>query len=436
MASNRRLIHAVRFGTYAACFVAMLTAGHASATSVGIAAIVNDTIITTNDLAEREALMLAMAGGNIPDAARARMKSQALQLLISEALQQEEAKRLSIDISDEEVEEAIANLEKSRGRPPGSLRSFLQKNHIPARTMESQMRTQLGWNKVVTQRLRSNVTISEDEISRAQFSAANAPGIVHYNIAAISVPVTGKADEARAGKLVKEILDKIASGQSFETTAREYAGRKDVVLNPSIWIAEDKLEPPIAAALRGLKPGQVTRPLRSLKTFQIVQYRDRREIKPLPPETELVLKDTLFPIDSSAPKANFPALLAAAETLRKQPDACASETTVGTANTLTSNVTSKFIFGKMGGLSPDIIPLIALLQVGETSEPIASPQGLRLITLCEKIEPATALADRSEMEQKLFGEKIELEAVKHMRNLRRDAFIEVKTPVRATPDPS
>jgi hypothetical protein len=30
------------------------------------------------------------------------------------------------------------------------------------------------------------------------------------------------------------------------------------------------------------------------------------------------------------------------------------------------------------------------------------------------------------VEQKLFAEKIELEAEKHLRNLKRDAFIEIK----------
>ena len=417
---------------YALVFAALaclIDARAAQALSAGIAAIVNDTIVTTGDLAEREQLMTAMAGasGKVPPQVLNRIKSQALQQLVNEALQSEEAKRLSIEISDAELDDAIADMEKGRGRPPGSLRKFLKEHNIPERTMESQMRTQLAWNKVVTQRLRRNVTISEDEIARAQYAELNAPGILHYNIAAISVPVANKKDEARASALVKEILEKIASGTGFESVAREYASRKDVALNPSIWIAEDKLEPPIAAALRGLKPGQVTRPLRSLHTFQIVQYRDRREIKPLPAETELVLKDTLFPLDGKNP-ASIEALFSAAQELRKQPNSCAAEGVTGVPPAIANTVQSKFVFGQLGKLSPDIIPLIALLSVGETSEPIASPQGLRLISLCEKIEPATALAAREDVQQKLFGEKIELEAVKHMRNLRRDAFIEIKSP--------
>lgn len=412
-------------------FVALLSAMiavHARADSVGIAAIVDDNIITTDDLNQRSKLMIAMAGGTVPKDALNRVKAQALQQLVNEALQTEEARRLSVNVTDENVEAAIADLEKSRGRPAGSLREFLKKNNIAESTMLQQVRTQLAWNKVVTQRLRRNVIISEDEISRAQLAEMNAPGTLHYNIAAISVAVPNKQSEEAAATLVGTMLEDIASGTAFEHVARRYVGRSDVVLNPSVWVAEDKLEPPIAAALRGLKPGQVTRPLRSLKTFQIVQFRDRREIKPLPANTDLVLKDTLFPLGTKEKPVPFEQALRAAQSLQTSSEVCASEDVLLPAAAPQLAARGKFIMGKLGSLSPEIIPLISMLGVGETSEPIASPEGLRVISLCEKTEPTVALADRSKVQEKLFGEKIELEAIKHMRNLRRDAFIEIKSP--------
>ncbi len=399
----------------------------AHATTVGIAAVVNDTIITTGDLEDRSRLILAMAGGKVPEDAKRRIGSQALQQLVNEALQQEEAARLSVQVKEEDVEKAIADIEKGRGRPPGSLRAFLKKNQIPEATMLQQVRTQLIWSKVVTQRLRRNVTISEDEIARAQLSEMNAPGTQHYNIAAISVAVPTPNDEAAAGALVKEMLTAIADGEAFEEVARRYSDRKGVQLNPSVWLAEDKLEPPIAAALRGLQPGQVTRPLRSLGTFQIVQFRDRREIKPLPANTEVVLKDTLFTMSAKPTPEMMMSIVAAAKAMKNSSEACVSEDVLLPAAAPQVPAKGKFMMGSLGKMTPEIIPLISLMSVGETSEPIASPEGLRVISLCEKIEPAAQLANRDEVQRKLFNEKIELEAVKHMRNLRRDAFIEVKS---------
>jgi peptidyl-prolyl cis-trans isomerase SurA len=69
---------------------------------------------------------------------------------------------------------------------------------------------------------------------------------------------------------------------------------------------------------------------------------------------------------------------------------------------------------------------VGTLNVTEVSEPFATKQGIQMLMLCEKIEPASALPDRKQVERKLFAEKIELEAEKHLRNLKRDAFIEIK----------
>lgn len=422
----------IRFMQGAALGVCLFIAPAAlAAQAVGIAAIVNDTIITTSDLSDREKLMLVTAGGNVPKEALPRLKSQALKQLINEALQNEEAARLSIRVPESEVDAAIAQLEKSRGKPPGSLAAFLKANGASIASMRQQVRTQLVWNKVVVQRLRRDVTISEDEISRAQYAELNSPGALHYNIAAISVNIRDKKQEATAATLVKIMLDAIASGTPFEKVARDHASNPDVTLNPSVWVAEDKLEPPIAAALRGLKPGQVTRPLRSLKTFQIVQFRDKREIKPLPADTDLIIKDTLFSLGTKQAPIVFEDVIRAAEFLKNSTETCYNEEVLLPAVAPQVPATGTFIMSKLGKLSPEIIPLISMMGVGETSEPIASPEGVRVLTLCEKTEPAAALADREAVKQKLFGEKIELEAIKHMRNLRRDAFIEVKSNLSA-----
>jgi peptidyl-prolyl cis-trans isomerase SurA len=72
------------------------------------------------------------------------------------------------------------------------------------------------------------------------------------------------------------------------------------------------------------------------------------------------------------------------------------------------------------------------MKIGEVSEPIITPQGIRLFMLCERIDVPpgkvvdTAVADDA-ARRAIFKEKIELEAQKYMRNLRREAFIEVRS---------
>ena len=65
-----------------------------------------------------------------------------------------------------------------------------------------------------------------------------------------------------------------------------------------------------------------------------------------------------------------------------------------------------------------------------------SPEGISLFMLCERTDeaaPAAAPAAKDApgsddaIRETIFAEKLQLEAQKYMRNLRRDAFIEVRS---------
>lgn len=415
------------------CFLAIATLvmPAAQAETIGIAAIVNDTIITTDDVQERGKLLVSTGSGNLSKAAVKRAESRALQMLVNEALQMQEAKRLSVDVTEEEIQNAIIGLEKARHKPAGSLIAFLEAQGIDKTTMINQVRAQIAWNKVVTERLRRNVTISDDEIIRAQFAENNAPGRPHYHISALSVPIKSKDQEEKAADLARNLLKALSSGEPFAAVARKVAGSGEVIVQPSVWVPEESLEPPIAAALRELSPGQVTRPLRSLNSFQIIQYRDKRDIKPLPANTELILKNTLLPLSQKTSDAEFVKLLQAARAIQESASIC-NDAGIP-ANILPENygAQSQFSFSRLDKLAPPLVPIVVTLNVGETSDPVATPEGLRMVSLCEKAVPAAGFADSKVVRQKLFSEKVELEAVKHLRNLKRDAFIEIKSPGRA-----
>jgi peptidyl-prolyl cis-trans isomerase SurA len=75
-----------------------------------IVAVVNDEVISAQDLNDRLQLVTLTSG--IPDneQARARLAPQVLRSLIEEALQLQEAERLEITVEDAEIERALANI--------------------------------------------------------------------------------------------------------------------------------------------------------------------------------------------------------------------------------------------------------------------------------------------------------------------------------------
>ena len=408
---------------FAAILLVVAIAGNAHAARIGIAAVVGDEIITTNDVAERRDLVLATNNLAPTIENQKRVTPRVIESLIDENVQMQEAKRLSISVTKEQLDASIAKLEESRRMPPGSMRATLKQQGLSLRSLESQLTAQLAWTKVVQRKLRREVTISEDEIARAQQAAAADPGIPQVRIAAISVLVLKPGDETAAAEFSQHIYEKLKSGTAMNEVLMTLSSRKDVRISPPGWVDEEKLQPAMQQALRPMQPNEVTPPLKSMNTYQIIQVLERRIAKKVPETTEMVLKEIALPIPTKPDQKSIMELKDAAQAVQNNPGDCISEG-VGVPN---SAAKTKFTRLSYGTLPDDLKPIIANLGVTQVTEPLMSETAVRMFMLCERIDPGMGnLPPAAEVRRELFNEKIELEAQKHLRNLKRDEFIEIK----------
>ena len=405
-------------------FVLSMTFGQARAGSMSIAAVVNDDVITTHDLEERRDLIMMTSGIPVTPENQKRITPHILQTLVDEALEMQEAKRQSITISDEDVEKALNDVTLGRQQlAPGDLKKIIAEKGLSQRSIENQVRAQLAWQKVVQRKLRRNVSISQDEITRAQQTQAASPGTTELRIAALSVPVSDAASESAATKTADDIALKLKTSPDVIAVAENYIHRPDVKFSAPVWLAEDALQPALQQALHDLKPGDITPPLRAGGAIQFIQLLDRQVNKPQAENTEIAIKQISIPVPANRDKKSIEKLKAVADALHANPGDCSSEKLPPTD----LPATASFARTKMAELTPQQRSVINHLQVGEVSPPLPAPEFVRLVVLCEKIEPAAGnLPDADAVRQRLFTEKIELEAEKHLRNLKRDAFIDIK----------
>ena len=87
-----------------------------------IAAVVNDEVISIGDLSSR--VRMVMLSSNLapsPDTEK-RVAAQVLRTIVDEKLQMQEAKRLNIAATDDEVKKAVTSIEKQNNMQPGSAR--------------------------------------------------------------------------------------------------------------------------------------------------------------------------------------------------------------------------------------------------------------------------------------------------------------------------
>jgi peptidyl-prolyl cis-trans isomerase SurA len=64
--------------------------------------------------------------------------------------------------------------------------------------------------------------------------------------------------------------------------------------------------------------------------------------------------------------------------------------------------------------------------VGQVSEPLAGPTGVHLLMVCDRHNPTAEGSQRDQIAQQLQRERVDRLARRYLRDLRKDAFVEVR----------
>ena len=118
-----------------------------------IAAVVNDEVISVYDLVSR--LRMTLLSSNIPDSqdARRKIEAQILRSLVDEKLQLQEAKKQNVVATDDEINNALAQIEKQNNMQPGQLGQFLKARGIDRTALINQVTASIVWAKLVRRKL-------------------------------------------------------------------------------------------------------------------------------------------------------------------------------------------------------------------------------------------------------------------------------------------
>jgi parvulin-like peptidyl-prolyl isomerase len=242
-----------------------------------IAAIVNDDVVSAQDLNERLGLVLLTSRIQDQEQARRQLSPQVLRSLIEESLQLQEAKRLSIDVAPDELDRALADIASRNQMSPDQLEQMLASNRIDPKTLKNQLRAQISWLKIVNQRLRPQVNVTVDQLEIAVEEAKRNQGQPEYLLSEIVLPVDNPRDEARVASDAARLVRTLSEGASFDALARQVSASATARRGGDVgWVPASTIPSELAAALERLNPGDVSEPLRSPVGFYIFQLRDRR----------------------------------------------------------------------------------------------------------------------------------------------------------------
>ena len=408
---------------------AALLAASAAASPTGaqgvmrIAAVVNEDVISAYDLSQR--VRMVMVTGRIPDTPenRRRLAEQVLRNMIDEQLQLQEAKRLNIRVTEEEIDRLLAKLNEQNKVPPGTLEAVLKRADIDINALRAKLRADDAWGKILREKLHQQVFISDEEVDEELKRLQAVQHLPRHRVAEIFLPVDNPDSERQVRELADRLMQQIRAGADFAALAREFSQSASAAVGGDLgWVTKGQLDAEIDQVIATTPERQVAGPVQTLAGYHILLVIDR--VVPSQSGGEPLTLDYARLVLPVAQGSDGQQELQLAQQLRSEVETCddlrAASARLGTAK-------PEDVRGAPVQDIPEAIrDRVASLEVGDTTEPVRTADGIVVATLCARKGGSNLLPTREQIRNRLGNDRFNLLIQRYMRDLRRSAFVDIR----------
>ena len=388
-----------------------------------IAAVVNDEVISVYDLDQRVNLLLVTARIADTPASRRRLRQRVLRGLIDEKLQVQEARRYNTSVTDSDVEQGIRVVEKQNNMKPGDLKRFLVSKRIGFDVFVDRLRAEIAWTKLIGRRLRPSLRVGEDEIDEVEQQVTANKDEPAFLISEIFIPVDSAEDEADARQTAERIVADVGQGARFAEMARQYSEGVTAFNGGEVgWVRPGQLAREVTDALMTLDK-RVSSPILTDAGFYVIELRDRRSLSD-PARATVTLKQIVLPLTQGASATEIANQRALAESIGASITSCSEvESVIASLESPES--------GDLGTLDVADLPrefqsVVRDLPIGRGSAPIVREASIHVIIVCDRKTDKIEAPDRESIARALGSTRLSLMARRYLRDLRRDAIVEIR----------
>lgn len=274
-----------------ASVVAYPVASQAARTET-IAVVVNNDAITATDLDERLKLVMVSSGMPNSPEVREKLTPQIINMLVDEQLMMQEAQRMKITVSQEDIDKGFGTIAQQNNMELAQFREVMRRSGVPPRAMERQIKAQMAWGKVVHQRVRPTISVTDLEVDSAMERLRQGIGKNEFLIAEIFLPVDNPADEVNVSQLARKLTQEMLQGKApFPRVASQFSQSASSKRGGDMgWVQEGQIAPEVEQVVLRMNEGDLSEPIRTLAGYYIVTLRKKRVIT----EENIPSRDELF----------------------------------------------------------------------------------------------------------------------------------------------
>ncbi len=250
-----------------------------------VAATINGEVVTLSDLEERAGAewlrVEKMDPGPARDEARRAALRRAFDTVVAEKLLAKEAEVLQLDVTDAQVDAAIADIKTRNHFDDAQLDHALAEQGLDRKAFRVQVKRELETYQVLQYKVRNRVKLSDADVRNYyQSHPQEFGGEEELKVRHIFLPLpegAAAAEEEKVRAQGEKVLQRLRGGEDFAAVAREVSKGPSAQEGGDIgWLRRGTIQKQLEDAAFALKDGQFSPLVRAGPGFHILKVEARR----------------------------------------------------------------------------------------------------------------------------------------------------------------
>jgi len=398
-----------------------------------VVAIVDEDVILQTELEARISTIasrLRAQGTGLPP--QEVLEERVLDQLITESIQMQMADRAGMRISDNELNETMANIAERNGMTLAQFENQLAAEGVSYNQAREQIRKEMLTSRVQQRQVGNRVRVTDREVENYLESLeARGGNNAQYRLAYILVSVDDPSDETEveaAREKAESLRSEIASGRDFREVAVAESDASNALEGGDMgWRAEGQLPSLVAPVVPELQVGEPSEVLENNSGFHLVMVMDKRGGEQQQVIQQHRVRHILVRPSEATTDSQAETMI---RDLYQQLENGASFSAL--AREYSDDPVSGSDGGNLGWVSPgQMVPAFeqAMLNadIGELRGPFRSQFGWHILQVEERRQKDISSDVRdAEARQAIYRRKFETELQNWLQEIRDEAFIEFK----------
>jgi peptidyl-prolyl cis-trans isomerase SurA len=246
-----------------------------------IVAKINNKAITNSELIDRYHFVINASKIKIKDPQDQKLLiSQILDKMIDEELIRQEALNLKLEVTPEEMREAIDILALQQKKNATQFKLFFINNGVSFENYLKQVESEILWSKIISEVLRSKVKVTEVEVKEFFEQQKFDTNIKKFLIAEILISSSenkGKNFLVNSEQLANKLSFELKQGADFKNIVKQFSSSLTAENNGEIgWVSQADIDEKVYAVVSKLKKGGYSDPVKLSDGYHIFKVLDSR----------------------------------------------------------------------------------------------------------------------------------------------------------------